>query len=175
MRNREGGVEEKRFVSTPANEIERLLGKQVVRISRAIAVLIAGHFVALLIAPEKIGVIRVRVRLVEVAEILVESLLPRGSGRVGVAERPFAHAADGIAGLLKHLRQREIFRQQRQFAVRANASVTGVLAGEQRATRRMARRRTGVVLRHSQAFIRHLIQSRRANEPLAVGTEIAVA
>lgn len=84
-----------------ANKVERLAHKQILRIHGTATVFVFGDLDAPAVFPEMIGVVGVRVGLVDEAEELVEAF---GGGRAGagkIAEAPFADGARGIANLLK--------------------------------------------------------------------------
>ena len=116
----------------------------------------------LAVAVQMIGVLPVRVTMIEKAERVVEPLLVRLAGRARAAESPLADDRRAIAGVAQHLGHRHVLGgRQRDLAVAANPRVAGMQAGHQRGARRRADGAAGVVLREPHALARQPIERRR--------------
>ena len=79
------------------DESERSLGDQIRAVLASPAVRVPWQQVLLVVVPEELRKVRVRVDLMEVAEELVESLLGRRARRTGISKSPLAEAAGAIA------------------------------------------------------------------------------
>src|SRR5205814_8488950 len=93
MGNGIGQIKEERIFLIDADEIRRGASEPVVGIFALHAVGVAPQLPFALVAPEELGIIIVRVRLIEVAEPLVKSVLVRVARCSFVAQTPFAVGA----------------------------------------------------------------------------------
>ena len=164
MRRRDGEVTEKGFVLIGANEFERFLKNNIVRILRAGATAFVSrqrYFFAIF---DNVGrIITVGVDLVVITEEDIETVLLGHAGAAAPAAAPFTKASGGIAASFKHIGDGLFLRAQgRAAAIHAYGSVTAVLAGHQHATRGRAHRRTGERLREPHTLFRQTVNTRGA-------------
>ena len=193
MRHDRAPVQEERAVLVLAHVLERLLREPVVGVNLGVGrVARAGvpdgldpvrqrH--ALLVAPQEVGEVVVRVHLVQVAEEIIKTVLPRQAalGRARVAEAPLADQGGRIPGALEHVRDRRVARTQRLrqrvllAGVAAHAGVAVVQPGHEHAARGRADCSARVEVREAQPLARHAVEVRRPDHLLSVTPELAVA
>ena len=126
MRNRHRPKQKERPLSICAHKVDRLACDQIMTVFnflRRIAtgrvwLRVVGYYIlqrdSLRIAPQKIGIVVVGVRLVEIAVEVVEALIV-GQALVAalrIAQPPFAAQRRRVAGLLEHFGNRHILRAQ---------------------------------------------------------------
>ena len=126
-------------------------------------------------------VVVVRVALAVVAEEAVEALPERVALGAGRPEPPLPHRAGDVALGLEQLGQGDRGGRERGLALRlhlavvADGRVPGVPAGQEDAARGRADGVPRVVLREAHALGRQAVERGRADLPLAVAAELAVA
>ena len=158
----EGPVVIERLGLVDAHEIQRGGREQIIHVQALLAAPVFGELDPAIVArlgvggrvvtPEVIGVVIVRMHLVQITEEFIKPLLLRHAGRVRVAQPPFADQRRVIAGLLEDLGHCQVLRPERHQGIAANQRVPGVQAGHQRAARRRANRAAGVEAGEAHAF-----------------------
>ena len=190
--HRQRQEEEERPVLAPLDEGARLVEEQVVGVlhprgrvpragNRADGCDDVRQSDLLGVPPEEVGIVVVRVGLVDEAVEVVEPVAFRLPFGAHLAKAPLADERGGVAGLLQHAGHGHVARRQRlcrvvaRAGIAAHAGVTHVPAGHEHAARRRADSRPGVELREADPLGRQPIEVRRLDDPLPVRTEIAVA
>ena len=130
-----GHVEKKRLPLIFLDECQGLPRELVMTVVRA-HFRIAGIENFPVISPEERRVVMMCIPLIEIAEEIIESLLPRNSGRALFPDPPFADCGRLITGLLKHFPDRHVFGQQRPVTIFPHPGVTCVLTGHKTAAGR---------------------------------------
>ena len=115
----------------------------------------------------------------------VEALVERIAGGARFAQAPLAEGAGRVADFLQDLGDGDVVFAKGELAavavpgsdleVVADVGVTAVTTGHERAARRGADWRTGVMLGEAHTFRRHLVEMRRLDLLLTVAAELRVA
>src|SRR5262249_36760283 len=124
-------------------------------------------------APEVVGVIIMRMSLVEVTHELIETLLLGNPLCVFVAQPPFANETGIVTGGFEDFGEGHIAWLKRQAGIAADTSVPGMQAGHQSATRRCADGAAGIATCEADALGGQLIYVRGFDFRLAIAAEIA--
>src|SRR5262249_15136963 len=174
----EGEIKEKRLARLLGDKLQRLLGEQVVRIYALLRRDALLDDVAerdlFLVAPQVVGIVVVRVDLVEVAEEVVKPLAVGDAGAARLPQTPLADETRAVAGPLEHLGHGGVLGPQRHQRVAANLGVPGVPARHQTTAGWRADGAAGVALRESNTVGGELVEVWRQNLLLPVAAEIAV-
>src|SRR3989442_3923024 len=96
---------------------------------------IAGQRPRALVAPERLGIIIVGMRLIEVTEPLVKPVSVRDAGRSLVAQAPLADRRGVVTSRLEELGDCQVGWLQRHARVAANPRVAGMHTRNQTTTR----------------------------------------
>ena len=159
VRRRDGQVAEERLLGIGANELQRLLHDDGVRVGLPLAgsaVPRKRHLLA--VADDVLRVVRVRVDLVVVAEEVVEPVLFGHARRAASAAAPLPIAPGRVAGALEHRGHRLFALTQRRTApVSPHRGVSAVLARHQAAARRRTHRRARQRLGEADSLSRHAV------------------
>jgi hypothetical protein len=108
VRNGEGHVAKEWLTVAAADELPRFGGDHIVRVGSALAVVVAGQRKLLIVVPEIRRVVKMRVDLVQVAEELVEPMLPGNPRSADVPQSPLPEAARRVARGLEDLGHRDV-------------------------------------------------------------------
>ena len=192
MRHSEREVEEKRPRFTTRDEISRLIEKEIAGIHQPLGRVAGardrsdlrddvGQRHAFAVAPQKIRVVVVRVRLVEKTKRVIEAVFARLALVAGVAEAPLADERSRVTRRLQDARDRDITGAQHlrlgifHASVAAHARVTHMQTRHKHAARGRTHRVARVKLRETHPFGRELIEVRGADNFLSVRAEVTVA
>src|SRR5687767_1811436 len=140
-------IQEEGPILVPAQKIQGTLGDDVGGILSLLPAPVPRKLEFALVVPQELGVVTVRVYLVQITEKLVEPLASRSASRTRVSEAPFTEAAGCIAGLPKLLRDSNIVGfDGRCPRVRTNGSVPPVESGHQHRSRGSANGGAGITV-----------------------------
>ena len=135
---------------------------------------------SLLVAPEIVGVVVVRVVLVEVAKEVVEAFAVGDARCARLSQSPLADDARSVARAFENLRDGHVLLSQR-YPLAAPPHVATDVCVPLMQPRHQAGARGGadgggrVELCEAQPLARHAVEVRRPDELLAVAAEVAVA
>lgn len=122
-----------------------------------------------------IGVIIVRMGMVEKADEFIEPLLRRQAFGILLSQTPFADATRMIAGLFQELGDGEIVRAQILIApIAAHERMSTMKPGHERTTRRRANGAAGVGARETNPLPCQFIEVGRFYLLLPITTEVSV-
>ena len=185
-------IQKKRPFLVLAHKPQRIIGKQIVgkllRLRRVARTTFAyprddiRERDALLVTPQKIRKVVMRVMLVEVAEKISEALFARQSapGITHIAKAPLTNQRGFISRLFQNRRHRDIALLERLGSrirlsrISTNPCMSMMLARHQDASRRGTNSGSGVVLREAHAFTGHAIEIRCLDHFLSVATELRI-
>ena len=149
----------------------------------------------LAITVQEIGIIEVGLKLTDISVIFIDSPFIRSGHRTFVPPCPFAKHAGSISVIFHDLRQNDMFRiirvlsDNREFFIIAihhrrclspilfiatYFTMSGMLSGHQRRTRRCAHRTSGIGLRKAHTFTGHVVDVGRTDVWLSVTTQISI-
>lgn len=187
MRYRQSQIQKKRLLTAPADKLLGLLDKQIMGINRPIHTHSARmsrpprrmpHFIRqqhlLLIAPQKLRIIIMSMRLIQIPEERIKPLPCRYPCRAGLSKTPFADNSRSIAGLLKPPCRRNIFRLQRTAVIAANPGMARMQTRQQTASRRRTNSTARIMLSKAKPLRRHPVQLRRPNPLLPITAQIPI-
>jgi hypothetical protein len=170
-------VHKERLRPRPLQELQGPRGDKVGRILLPAVEPVGGQEELVLILPEMLGVIVVRVQLIEVAEEFVEAPPVRHASGGRPAQSPLSEDGGAVAGALQQTRDGGFLIAHPKFRtpVAAHGGVAAVLSGHQRAPGGRANRGPGVGLREARAGGGQAVQVGGTDALLAVAAKISVA
>ena len=192
VRNNHAPIQKERSLLVLAHKPKRIIRKKVVgkllRLRRVARTTFANRRDniwqrdALLVAPQKIRKMVMRVMLVEVAEKVSKALFARQPALrlAHIAKAPLTNQRGFISRLFQNRRHRDIALLERLGSrirlsrISTNPCMSMMLARHQDASRRGTNSGSGVVLREAHAFTGHAIEIRCLDHFLSVATELRI-
>ena len=117
----------------------------------------------------------VRITLIQIAEKMVKTLIPRNAGGSLFSDSPFADRGGFVTHILKDLTDGDIQIKQGAITITAHSRVPGMLPRHETTSRRCTGGTAGVMLSESHPLLRELINPRCLEQSLAVTPDITDA
>ena len=181
MGNRIGQHRKERFFLMGADKIHRPLVNQILRISLMPLVPIFRNLHPLLILPQMIGIIGVRLTLTIITKKLIISHFVGCRFRSWHSQTPFAKQTGAIACILHQTSNRigvfphRLLPLWSDLLVSTNLRMSGVQTGHNGATRGGTHRATGIMLHELHPLLRHAVEVWCLDIRLSITTQITIS